>query len=843
VGIYVFNFKKDMPYKLIVQKYDFNMKEIESFTMPINEQDFIDIINLSKIQEIYFHLAVNNKEEIFILSSVNDKGITYKFSKNGKLLHKWETIPEPISPVSYVHMIKIDNNDDVYIGWGSWEACSSLTNCGGIFHYDSNGNLKKYISENVDYLVGFSVSKKGEIFLYDLGDEIKKYNSEGKLELTWNATPPKFGESWEEKAKRERLVKNISANSTIENLCLAYMYSEGQQKQQIQNLINQKEIGEFTKLAFEALKWTKFDSYSPKDIISSYISAHKAELKDQIYNLIISSDKNMQDFLVQPFIEEYKITNDPIITKIINRMARESKTYLISYFELEDETIDFYLDKINNLDENSDEYRDFVYFIKNQITKKNLLQRVLEIVKNPNNPLFNKMTRILTDIDDTDFETINEKEKFCNAFENIFSINNEQVKSAVMQILAKCNIFPDIIAYLKSQTSNDATKSAAICNILNYLYSKNELNKEQWGIFLNIFNNISNENELQNAFYCLYSQVKSNENIPVLLNIVKEVKSKDKYKNLYMISPVEHKEIIPLYYEAIDSDIPDKDKSLLCSELGKIEDEKCKNWLKEKLLEAKNEDFTYILNAIKAYPPDTFDDILIGRFPYLDKKDQYKVLTFVANGSTDKRWSKYLENFIDDPYIDAYVSIALLRIGDKRGLKGVLDGFKKLGLYSSLDSSYYSADLFKPFLPGIFNDLRALLDYPNNYTQLLAAKILFSFQDEAGKKKLKELLFKDLNEKGNINLEILCLILEQEPQIFDDLINQALQRITKGEKIWVDAFSGQCANENMLFSYTEKFLDTRRNNNSESLLNDIVKQIADYGNDQAKKLLKKLQEK
>jgi len=822
---------KDKDSSLSIQQYDERGDPIILFAVPREEKYQEKELSMPASSK----LAVNSKNDVYILNSRKERGHVSKYSAKGEKLKEWEIVPYPLTSVSYVNDIQIDRKDNVYVGWSSWEACASQSNCGGIFKYNPDGELILHIYEDISVLSSFSVSKEGDIYLYDLGDEIKKYSSMGKPVLQWNAVPPQYGETWQEKQRRERITKGISKDSNLADLCMAFAYSEDENQMVLQWILGQKPHS-FPELIHEMLKWrTKDSSYLFTQVISEYIQKYSKELQKTVMDVFHTSNEEVQTLLLPIISNYYESIDDPALARLANKLSREEKDTELTIFkyDLENETVDFYLNRLSKLSPDDRDYFDAVWPIQQQIMKPQLLIQVISILKDTKHPLRAKIQKIFKEISPDDLENSKTYYKkpitpLINAMKELLKDPDAEIRDVALSVLTKANAVSADMVPLDKVPKNDTEKRVSACAIVSFLYQGNHLEKDQWLTFIKNINSIQNEEDMQEVSKCLYSKVEVYPHITILSSIMKEITSGVvKFSALASLNAIYYEEVMELYQEALSSSIPDEQKVQLCSRLFFKPNAKCKSLVLHALRNAgPHDDINEWLSLLVPNADDESADLLLNLYTKSNKTVQANILWNIAQMGGNQKWQDTLYSLLDDPDQRIYASLALARMGDGAGLQGALDGMKQFGFYSRL-STAYNAEVFRSFMPGVITELKKLLEYPNEFTKQFAVQMLIELHDESTIQQTKKSILQELTEKHAMNPDQFCNIIGEDPAFFDEILKVAADKIAKGISIELLGWPF-CDHPEPLFDNIERHLITSPDANQTKFMEMLLQHLAPF---------------
>lgn len=198
----------------------------EKFNVP---PDYLWKGDSKKLPDRYRDYAADGDENLYVLISSGSKGSVRKLNREGATVIEWEAEPSPITSVSSLRSITTDFNGNVYVLDSSWEVSSSLENSGSIQKFSPDGKQLFRITKGVDFIrvpQEMAVDRDGNIYMLDLGNSIMKFDRDGRYLVKWNVLPPRFGESWTEKQRLEKLADSITDESKAEDLIVALLYGD-----------------------------------------------------------------------------------------------------------------------------------------------------------------------------------------------------------------------------------------------------------------------------------------------------------------------------------------------------------------------------------------------------------------------------------------------------------------------------------------------------------------------------------------------------------------------------------------------------------------------------------------
>jgi hypothetical protein len=317
---------------------------------------------------------VDNHGGIYFISVEPENTYLEAYSSAQRLLWKQPLYERSIEK-SDIKIADIDSTGRIYLISDSGEDDAILKT------YTDRGSVETNTPiANLDAIV---VANNGESFGLQ-SDKVIKISRNQKIISSWTYLPPQYGESWEEKWKRESKAAEVNASSSPDDLMMAMVYGENYEEvsewltahgtEILPSLIQKTMKFPNSGLDYVLGEMTqKFPEESKKILASTFESANYDQ-KKKLVSYLVEDDKEVPDSVKQFLVEMKSRTED-----------REIAEQLLLQLGLDTSKLDSAIEQFRkgSLTNQQTEELSYVFYGN----RNSAIEKLLPIVKDPSDQI------------------------------------------------------------------------------------------------------------------------------------------------------------------------------------------------------------------------------------------------------------------------------------------------------------------------------------------------------------------------------------------------------------------------------------------------------------------------
>jgi len=707
-------------------------------SMGVNEKfnvspDYLWKGDSMKLPERYRDYAADADGNLYVLISSGSKGSVRKLNREGETIAEWEAEPSPITSVSALRSITTDVDGNVYVMDSSWEVSSSLENSGSIQKFIPDGKLLFRITKGDSFISvpqEMAVDRDGYVYLLDLGNYILKFDRDGRYLLRWNILPPRYGESWKEKQRLEKLADTITDDSKAEDLIVALVYGDPVHQYKAVNMMSDRGVENATLLVQALVRYDKgfqagyyinriFDAWGKKgiDALQSVYRDGNTGVKKKL--AVYLGWKGCKEVI--PMLRE--------MMKSSNSNERENAIDVLSSISMDDEIITILINRLGAGRDISAERR-----LGEQIDIT--LPRLIVILKSQAHPLKKKVAEM---IEKAAVDHSMKEKRSLESLRNLVSCNDPFVRKTALLALWK---------------NGDRSLDNAVLSLAE---ADRTIREEVFDVF--------NERKDKKCVPLLVVLIKKEKDMSVRNSFLIDLRSLDAEKGCRMameiaLDPHEKEEMKMKALRHLPW-LPEDKKSELLPALRKIlstasGDELRCDVIKLMGMSAGRQTIPVLWSIFdnKSYSQDVRLTALetVGEYrdkgqldrlwelfqgsyenPALHKASFYAIC---ETGGDDKHLPQLME-LLKDKDLSLPAAMILGKMGRIEALPILVEETKKTGSYSNLDE-YLLEPLIAIGKPAA-EEISKLVTYQNMCTRLVAAKVIAKAGGKEGLEKVRQL--------------------------------------------------------------------------------------------------------
>ncbi len=699
----------------------------ERFNVP---PDYLWKGDTKKLPEQYRDYATDADGNLYLLVPIDCKGIITKMNLGGETLVEWEAEPSPFTSVSSFRGITTDLKGNAYVLDSSWEVSSSLENSGSVQKFSPDGKLLFRITKGFGFLKypqEMAVDGDGNIYLLDLSNYISKFDKDGRYLFRWSVLPPRSGESWMEKQRLEKLADSINDESKAEDLIIALAHSDFAQRIRVAGLLTEKGAGAAPLLVQALIKYEGdmlLDS-NIKEVFDEWGEEGLNALKTIYFAGSPTVKKKLAIYLAAKECKEAV----PILKEMMRSSdsdERDRAMDALSSFFMDDELITLELKEIGTVK---------VYGGAGWSLKKKIditLPRLIEILKNPANPLRNKVAEII--VEAADYPGIKEKRSL-ESLRNLASSGDPFVRKTAMLALWKNGDRSLDDAVLRLAEADRESRE----DVFHVFRERRDSKCVQ---LLSRLIKTEKDPDLKKNLLVDLDFIDNDRACGIAMEIVSDHREKENVKadllrSLYPIPEKKMPEFLPSLREVISTASDDELRRAAMKLIGKTGDKQTISLLWsvfENPSYSEEVRFTALASIGRTRNADQLDR-LWGIFLGSHEEDPLHDVAFfsIYDAGGDEKHLPQLLMLLKDRNYALQAAAILGRIGKTEALPVLVEETKRTGLYSRIED-YLLEPLITIGKPAA-EELRKLVEYPNACTRLLVARVLAKTgdRDDIGK--------------------------------------------------------------------------------------------------------------